>query len=168
MAAEIGGFQGGSLPRFMFISPTDTKFVLHFCRNEKEIVAFTNFFLYLCKKYNTMYTFVFVYQGKKKPMRIFRFTVYEDACLFCACLMKNKQNAFTLSRFYRWTNSKAYCKAVYRNTMFFRTAPIPLNPYETSEEYYYLSPKKYDDLIGMSEHFTRSDLDDFRKKVYNV
>ena len=115
-----------------------------------------------------MYTFVIVYQGKKKPLRIFRFMNYELATLFCACLMKNKQNAFILSRFYRWTNSRFNCKAVYRNTMFFRTAPIPLNPYETSEDYHYLSPKKYDDLIDMSEPVKRSDLDDFRKKLYNV
>lgn len=111
-----------------------------------------------------MYTFVFVYQGKKKPMRMFRFMDYELATLFCACLMKNKQSAFILSRFYRWSKKSA----VYRNTMFFRTAPIPLNPYETSEEYHYISPTKYDDLIGMSEPFSRSQLDDFRKKVYNV
>lgn len=115
-----------------------------------------------------MYTFVFVYQGKKKPLRVFRFMDYELATLFCACLMKNKQNAFTLSRFYRWTNSKARCKAVYRNTMFFRTTPFPLNPYDISEEYNFLSPKKYDDLISMSEPVKRSDLDVFRKKVYNV
>lgn len=115
-----------------------------------------------------MYTFVFVYQGKKKPMRMVRFLDYDLATYFCGLLMKNKQNAFVLSRFYRWTNSKANCKAVYRNTMFYRTSIFSLNPYDTSEEYYYLSPKKYDDLIGMSETLSISDLDEFRKKVYNV
>ena len=111
-----------------------------------------------------MYYFVFVYQGKKKPLRIFRFMDYELATLFCACLMKNGQNAFTLSRFYRWSKKSA----VYRNTLFFRTSPIPSFPYETSEEYHYISPKKYDDLVGISEPISRSQLDYFRIKVFNV
>lgn len=111
-----------------------------------------------------MYTFVFVYQGKKKPLRMFRFMNYDLATLFCACLMRNKQNAFVLSRFYRWSKRTA----VYRNTMFFRTTPFSQNPYDTSEEYYYLSPKKYNNLVDMCEPVGRSDLDDFCKKVYNV
>lgn len=111
-----------------------------------------------------MYTFVFVYQGKKKPMRMFRFMDYELAIYFCGLLMKNKQSAFVLSRFYRWSKNTA----VYRNTMFYRTSIFSLNPYDTSEEYYYLSPKKYDGFIDMSEDISLSEIDAFRKKVYNV
>lgn len=98
-----------------------------------------------------MYTFVFVYVGKKKPLRIFRFMNYVAATMFCSLLMNNKQNAFALARFYRWSKHTA----VYRNTMFYRTSVFSQNPYETSEEYYYLSPKKYDDLINMSEVYEK-------------
>lgn len=111
-----------------------------------------------------MYTFVFVYQGKNKPLRMFRFMYYGQATVFCAYLMKRKQNAFVLSRFYRWSKHTA----VYRNTMFYRTSVFSLNPYETSEEYYYLSPKKYDDLIDMSEQISLSELNSFCEKVDNV
>lgn len=163
MAAVIGGFQGGFFPDFMFICPTDTKIPLQFCRIEKENVAFTNFFLYLCKKYNIMFTFVFVYQGVDRPLRCFGFPneSYDLADLFCSRLMKHKQNAFVISRFYRWSKNTA----VYRNTSFFRTTPFPLNPYDTSEEFYYLSPKKYNYLVDNCFRVNRSDYDYIFKKL---
>lgn len=92
-----------------------------------------------------MYTFVFVYQGEKEPLKIYGFSNdnYDLASLFCSRLMEHKKSAFVLSRFYRWSKHKA----VYRNTMFYRTTPFPWNPYEVSEEYYYLSPKNYNYLV---------------------
>lgn len=160
---QIGGFQGGVCPRFMFISPTDTKKPLQFCRNEKEIVAFTNFFYTFAEKYITMFTFVFVYQGADRPLRCFGFPneSYEFAELFCSRLMKHKQNAFVISRFYRWSKNTA----VYRNTSFFRTTPFPLNPYDTSEEFYYLSPKKYNYLVDNCFRVNRCDYDYIFKKL---
>ena len=110
-----------------------------------------------------MYTFVFVYQGKKKPMRIFGFSHYDydQALLFCSRLMQHKQNAFAISRFYRWSKNTA----VYRNTMFFRTSCFPLNPYQTSEEYHYLSSIKYNNLVDNCELFRRCDAEDFLNKL---
>lgn len=110
-----------------------------------------------------MFTFVFVYQGADKPLRCFGFPneFYEFADLFCSRLMKHKQNAFVISRFYRWSKNTA----VYRNTSFFRTTPFPLNPYDTSEEFYYLSPKKYNYLVDNCFRVNRSDYDYIFKKL---
>ena len=104
-----------------------------------------------------MFTFVFVYQGEKKPLRCFGFPdeSSEFATLFCSRLMKHKTEAFCISRFYRWSKHTA----VYRNTMFFRTTPFPLNPYDTSEEFHYLSPKKYNALVDTCFRVNCSDID---------